>query len=346
MTDFRSDNVTGAHPRILQAVAEASAGPASAYGDDALTGRVVSRLRQVFEAPEAAVFLVATGTAANALALATMTPPYGAVYCYEESHINVDECGAPEFFSGGAKLIGLPGDHGRVAPATLAAALERPNHGVHHVKPAALSLTQATCDGTVYPVAQISELAATAHARGLKVHVDGARFANALVRLGCTPAEATWRAGIDALSFGATKNGALGVEAVILFDPELAEAFAYRRKRGGHLFSKMRFLAAQMDAYLAGELWLKNAAHANAAAARLAEGLSAVPGVSLHHPVEANEIFVEVPEALAAHLEAAGFGFYRWPVPGRCILRLVTAFDSRDDDVDRLVASARASASA
>ncbi len=346
MSDFRSDNVTGAHPKILEAVARAAVGPASAYGEDALTGRVVDQVRDLFEAPQAAVFLVATGTAANALALSVMVPPYGAVYGYEESHINVDECGAPEFFSGGAKLVGLPAEHGRLDPAVLAAALDRPNHGVHHVKPAALSLTQATCDGTVYAPARAAELAAVAHGRGLKVHMDGARFANAIVRLGCTPAEATWRAGVDALSFGATKNGTLGVEAVVLFDPTLAEAFAYRRKRGGHLFSKMRFLAAQMDAYLEDGLWLENAARANAAAARLAEGLAAVPGVTLCHPVEANEVFVAVPESLAAGLEAAGFGFYRWPVPGRCVLRLVTAFDTREDDVDRLIAAARATAGA
>lgn len=338
--NFRSDNVAGAHPAILEALVRANAGAVPSYGDDALTSRVETRLRDLFEAPAAAVFLVPTGTAANALALSVLTPPYGAVYCYQNAHVEVDECGAPEFYTGGAKLVLLPGAHGRIAPATLAEALAQPNHGVHHVQPAALSLTQATCDGTVYSQDDVRALCAIAREKGLRVHMDGARFANALVTLGCSPAEATWKAGVDALSFGATKNGAMGAEAVILFDPARAADFAFRRKRGGHLFSKMRFLAAQMDAYLEGDLWLRNASHANAQAARLAAGLARVPGVRMAHPVEGNELFAEMPEAILDGLLADGFGLARWPVPGACVARLVTAFDTREADVDLLIAAA------
>ncbi len=338
--NFCSDNVTGAHPAVLDAIARHNAGSVTAYGDDILTQAVEERLRALFEAPDAAVFLVATGTAANALSLSVLTPPYGAVYCYEEAHVQTDECGAPEFFTGGAKLITLPGDDGRIAPQRLEAEVARPTHGVHHVKPAAVTLTQATCVGTVYTVDQVHALSTIAHDHGLRTHMDGARFANALATLGCTPAEATWKAGVDVLSFGATKNGALAAEAVILFDPALAEAFAFRRKRAGHLFSKMRFLAAQMEGYLSADTWKTNAAHANAMATKLATGLKGIAGFSLLHPVEANEVFVEMSEPAMLGLHAAGFDFYRWTVPDRCVARLVTAFDTRAEDVDRFVETA------
>ncbi len=338
MTNFCSDNVAGASPQILEALARAGEGAAMPYGNDDLTRRVEARLREVFET-DCAVFPVATGTAANALALSLMTPPFGAIYCHAAAHVNVDECGAPELYSGGAKLVGIDGPHGKLTPELLAAAITGAGDQ-HSVQPAAVSLSQATEAGTVYRPAEIAEIAELARARGLGLQMDGARFANALVTLDVSPAEATWKAGVDALAFGATKNGALAAEAVVLFKPELAESFLYRRKRGGHLFSKMRFLSAQLEAYLDGDLWLANARHANAMARRLAEGLSETPGVALLHTVEANEIFARLPEALAEGLTAAGFQFYRWGSPEHTKARLVTAFNTAEADVDAFLAAA------
>jgi threonine aldolase len=336
--NFTSDNATGMSPEILAALSAANAGSAASYGADSITKRVEAKLAELFE-HEVAVFPVATGTIANALALATLVPPWGVVYCHREAHIVVDECGAPEFYAGGARMHGLEGAHGKLVPATLAPLLPGGKGEVHHMQPAALSLTQATEAGTVYTAAETAALAELAHAHGLAVHVDGARFANALVHLGGAPADITWRAGVDVLSFGATKNGAAAAEAVIFFDPAKAGDFAYRRKRGGHLFSKMRFLSAQLDAYLAGDLWLRNARHANRMAARLADGLRSMPGARLRHPVEANEIFIELPDATVEHLCARGFQFYRWDATA---IRLVTAFDTKAEDVDAFIATARA----
>jgi threonine aldolase len=274
----------------------------------------VARVREIFEAPEAAVYLVATGTAANALALACLCPPWATVYCHRNAHVAEDECGAPEFFSGGAKLTLIDGAHGRITPDGLRRALdETANVGVHNVQKGALSLTNATEAGTVYGPEAVAALAAMARAEGLPVHMDGARFGNALVSAGCTPAELTWKAGVDALSFGGTKNGCLGVEAVVLFDPARAWEFELRRKRGGHLFSKHRFLAAQMEGYLAGDLWLGLAARANARAAALARGIAAAPGARLLHDVEANAVFAAWPRAGHRALRAAGAGYYLWP---------------------------------
>ncbi|SNS39737.1 MULTISPECIES: low specificity L-threonine aldolase [unclassified Azospirillum] len=339
--NFMSDNVAGAAPEIMAALLQANGGTAPSYGADAITKRLEQRFADLF-GRAVAVFPVATGTAANALALAQFTPAWGAIYCHAEAHIQADECGAPEMFSGGAKLVPLPGPHGKLSPDTLAAALDRAPKGfVHAVQPAALSLTQATEAGTVYCPDEVAALAEIAHRHGLSVHMDGARFANAVAHLGCDPAEVTWRAGVDALSFGATKNGALGAEAVIFFDPAKAADFAYRRKRSAHLFSKMRFLSAQLDAYLADGLWLRLAAHANAMAARLAQGLAALPGVTLAHPVEANEIFAALPEAMITHLQTHGAGFYRWD--GQ-VVRLVTAWNTPAADVEHFLALAAAAA--
>jgi len=339
MVNFCSDNASGAAPQILRALEAANSGAAMPYGEDDTTRRVAARLAEIFET-EAAVFPVATGTAANALALSVMAPPYGAIYCHALAHIHVDECGAPEFYTGGAKLIPLAGAHGKLDPATLKDAIKDAGV-VHAVQPAALSLTQASESGTVYSPAEVGALAEVARTHGLGLHMDGARFANALVSGNYSPAELTWKAGVDALSFGATKNGALGAEAVILFKPELARAFAYRRKRGGHLFSKMRFLSAQLDAYLGDDLWLRNARHANALAARLAEGLAALPGASLCHPVEANEIFARLPEAVIAGLLDEGFAFYLWGPEAEREVRLVVSFNTDPKDVDAFLAAAR-----
>jgi threonine aldolase len=336
--NFCSDNVAGIAPEILAALGVANLGSAASYGDDAITGRVERRLAEIFE-HEVAVFPVATGTAANALALASLVPPWGAVYCHAEAHIVVDECGAPELYTGGARMVGIAAPHGKIRRADLAALLPGGKGVVHHMQPAAISLTQASEAGTVYRAAEIAEIGETARKHGLGLHVDGARFANAVAHLGCAPADITWRAGVDVLSFGATKNGAAAAEAVVFFDRARSAEFGFRRKRGGHLFSKMRFLSAQLEAYLADDLWLRNARHANRMATRLAEGLGTVPGAQLRHPVEANEIFVELPDALIEHLLGKGFQFYRWD--GNCI-RLVTAFDTAAGDVEAFIATARA----
>ncbi|HEX9790921.1 MAG TPA: low specificity L-threonine aldolase [Kiloniellales bacterium] len=338
MVSFTSDNASGVAPEILQALVEANSGPAMPYGADAITQRVSARLAEVFET-EVTVFPVATGTAANSLSLSVMVPPYGAVYCHELAHIHVDECGAPEFYTGGAKLVPLAGAHGKFDAQTLSAAIEGAGN-VHAVQPAAVSITQASEAGTIYSPAEIAALSEVARANGLGLHMDGARFANALVAGNHSPAELTWKSGVDALSFGATKNGALGAEAVVLFKPALADTFAYRRKRGGHLFSKMRFLSAQIEAYLRDDLWLRNARHANAMAGQLASGLGKISGVGLCHPVEANEIFARMPEAMIAGLQAKGFVFYRWGAPAACEVRLVTSFETDPKDVAAFVSAA------
>ncbi len=334
--NFGSDNVAGVAPRILAALAAANHGTAPSYGEDALTRRVGARLAEVFER-DVAVFPVVTGTAANALALACLTPPYGAVYCHAEAHINLDECGAPEFYAGGAKLVALDGAHGRIAAADLAAVLAASGAGdVHRVQPAAVSITQASELGTVYAPGEVAAIAEVARRHGLKLHMDGSRFANALARLGRPPADLTWRAGVDVLSFGATKNGAMAAEAVVFFDPALAARFAFYRKRAGHLVSKMRFVSAQLDAYLADDLWLADARHANAMADRLSAGLARL-GLAPLHPVEGNEVFVRPPAGLVEALAGEGFGVGRWDAAGT--VRMVTAFATAAEDVDALLAA-------
>jgi threonine aldolase len=309
---FVSDNAGPAHPSVLAALARANAGYAAGYGADEASARVTARLREVFEAPEAAVFLVGTGTAANALALACLCPPWATVFCHRYAHVQEDECGAIGFYAGGAPLTLVDGAHGRIDPDALAAAVAKAGPSVHQPQRGALTLTNATEAGAVYHPDAVARLAEIAKAAGLPVHMDGARFANAVAALGCTPAELTWRAGVDALSFGGTKNGLLGVEAVILFDPARAWEFELRRKRAGHLFSKHRFLAAQMEAYLDDGLWLDLARAANARAAALAAGLARVPGARLDHPTEANEVFASWPAAAHRRAQAAGARYYLW----------------------------------
>lgn len=339
--NFASDNVTGVSPEIMAALYAANDGTAMPYGQDEYTQRLESQFKERFET-DVAVFPVATGSAANALALSVMTPPFGAIYCYAESHLYADECGAPEFYTGGAKLITLPGTDGKIHAADLANELTHSGAGVvHHVQPAVVSITQASETGTVYSLNEIHALAEIAKAHNLYVHMDGARFANAVVSLDCTPADLTWRAGVDVLCFGATKNGAMAAEAVVFFNRSLAETFGYRRKRGGHLFSKMRFLSAQLEAYLKDDLWLKNATHANRMARQLVQGLVELPGVKLCYPVEANEIFIQLPEAVIQGLLADGFQFYRWEGEGSTILRLVTAFNTKEADITAFIEAAR-----
>lgn len=338
--NFRSDNEAPVAPEIMAAVLDVNAGSAHAYGNDAITARLNALFSDLFEAP-VQVFPVATGTAANSLALSVLTPPWGGVYCHEESHVGIDESGAPEMFTGGAKMIGLPGGDGKFGPAALDAAVDHAlAFGVHHVAPAAVSIAQATEAGTVYTSDEVAALAEVARGRGLGVHMDGARFGNALATLGCRPADVTWRAGVDVMSFGATKNGAMAAEAVVFFRPELAHAFGHRRKRGGQLFCKMRYVSAQFEAYLRDGLWLTLAGRANRAAMRLAEGLAALPGARIAHPVEANEIFTTLPESVTAGLLADGFGFHPWPAE-EGVVRFVTAFDTADETIDVLLQAAR-----
>ncbi|MSO64899.1 MAG: low specificity L-threonine aldolase [Alphaproteobacteria bacterium] len=335
--DFRSDNTAGASPEILAVLAEANRGRAAAYGDDELSRDLDRLFSDLFERP-VRVFPVATGTAANALALAAIAPPYGAIYCHALSHIAEDECNAPEFFSGGAKLVAVDGANGRLEATAFerALALATP-HGVHNAQPAAVSLSQSTELGTVYAVADIAAIAKVAHGRGLKIHMDGARLANALAALAVSPADMTWRAGIDILSFGATKNGALGAEAIVVFDPLLAERLPFLRKRAGQLFSKMRYVSAQFAAYLNDDLWLQNARHANAMAARLVEGLRRVGSIQIKYPAQANGVFPRLPPAVAAGLREDGFLFGPWGDPAEHTYRLVTSFDTRREDVERFV---------
>jgi threonine aldolase len=336
--DFRSDNIAGVAPEILTALAAAGRGSDSSYGEDAISKRVGARLAELF-AHDVTVFTVATGSAANALALAQLVPGWGAVLCHREAHIATDECGAPEFYSSGAKLTLLDGAHGKIDAAMVAAHLAGDTRGVHHSQPMAVSISQSTEGGTCYRPDEVAAIGDLCRTHGLKLHMDGARFANALASLGCAPAEATWKAGVDLLSFGVTKNGAMAAEAVVFFDTGLAKDFAYRRKRAGHLFSKNRFVSAQFEAQLTDGLWLRLAGHANSIAARIGRGLAGIPGVALLHPVEANELFVLMPERTIAHLEQAGFRFYRWEAAEGPCIRLVTAFDTEAAAGDALVAA-------
>jgi threonine aldolase len=336
--DFASDNTSGAAPEVIAALLKANDGYERSYGADAAMERVTALVRAIFEAPEAEVRLVATGTAANALAIATHCPPWGAVFCHTHAHVAEDECNAPEFYSG-AKLVLVPGEQGRMTPAALDAALAATGEsGVHGVQRGMLSLTNVTEAGTVYSPAEIAALTALAKERGIPCHLDGARFANALVATGATPAEMTWKAGIDVLSLGGTKNGCLGVEGVVLFDPARAWELELRRKRGGHLFSKHRYLSAQIEAYLADGLWLRLAARANAMGQRLAQGLR---DRQAHVPdAPANMIFPEWDAGRHDRLEAAGARYYRFPAPaGRERARLVASWSTTEAEVDRFLAA-------
>ncbi|MBB4312421.1 threonine aldolase family protein [Roseospira marina] len=339
--DFTSDNVTGAAPEILRALADASEGTAPPYGADSWTERLTRRVSDLFETP-VEVYPVVTGTAANALALGQLCPPFGAVFCHEDSHINTDECGAPEMFTAGAKLVGIPGPGGKLHPDALDAAIRRTGfRKVHRVRPAVVSLTQATECGTLYAPDEIAAIAEVCRRYDLRLHMDGARFAKAAVALGCAPADITWRVGVDVLSLGATKNGAWAAEAVVFLRPGLSEDVEERRKRAGHLVSKGRFVAAQLVAYLDDDLWRRNASHANAMARRLGDGLSTLSGVLLPDPVEANMAFPVLPDAVREGLRAAGYAFYDWPSDTPGTVRLVTHFATRRADVDALIATAR-----
>jgi threonine aldolase len=333
---FFSDNTATACPEILAAIQEANHGLAKAYGDDRWTQRL-DEVLSAFFGTEVRAFAVATGTAANSLSLATLSPPYGAIFAHEEAHIACDECGAPAFFSGGAQLMLIPGEHGKVTRTAFGDMLDAHPVSVHSVQPAALSLTQATELGTVYRPAEIASLSELAHERGLKIHMDGARFANAVTFLGCHPRDITWRAGVDVLSLGATKNGALGAEAVVFFDRALVRDFELRRKRAGHLLSKSRYVAAQLLAYVETGAWRRNAERAN----RLAQNIGRAAGAALLHPVEANEVFLQLGDHRKAQLRAAGFEFYDWGPEASGQARIVASWDQVEQDVDALCKALR-----
>ncbi|WP_102107888.1 threonine aldolase family protein [Oceaniglobus roseus] len=340
---FASDNAGPAHPSVMQAMVDANSGYMGSYGADPIMERVRAKIREVFEAPEAAVYLVATGTAANALLLATYAQPWHAVFCADVAHVEQDECGAPEFFTNGAKLSLIPTADGRIAPDALRAAIARHPAGVvHGVQPGPLSITQITESGTLYGLDEIAALTAIAKEHGLPVHLDGARFANALVALDCSAADMTWRAGVDCVSFGGTKNGLPGVEAAVIFDPEKAWEFELRRKRAAHLFSKHRYLSAQMEAYLADGLWLKMAAQANANCAKLAEGLRET-GVEMLHQPRGNMLFARLPMALHEKLKGAGAVYYAKggtpanATPDSVVARLVCDWSLPEAELDRFI---------
>jgi threonine aldolase len=342
--NFASDNTGPVHPKVMAALARANEGHAPSYGADPLMEEVRARVREIFEAPEAAVYLVATGTAANSLLLATLAQPWQTIFCSRVSHVHEDECGAPEFFTGGSKLTLVEAEGGKMAPEALRAAiLAEETRGVHGPQRGPVTITQATEKGTVHDLAELRALTAVAREFGLPVHMDGARFANALASLGCTPAEMTWKAGVDAVSFGGTKNGLMGVEAAVIFDPAKAWEFELRRKRGAHLFSKHRYLSAQMAAYLQDGLWLETARAANAATARLVRGLARIPEVRLLHEPQANIVFAEWPRSGHRRLHDAGAHYYIWnggldgPDDERLVARLVTDWSADEAEVDRFL---------
>ena len=316
---FFSDNAAAACPEVLAALAEANRLD-TAYDGDAWSKRLDSAFSALFETEVAALW-IATGTAANSLALAELCPPHGAVICHKDAHIQNDECGAPEFYTHGAKLLLVEGEGAKLTPDSLTERLELVPDGVHWAQPHAVSITNATEYGLVYTPEETAALGAVCKARGLGLHLDGARFANAAARTNASPADLTWRAGVDIMSFGCVKNGGLSAEALIFFDPARAEATRYRRKRAGHLLSKGRYLAAQLLAMLEGDLWLENARAANAAAAEIASGAKE----RLLYPVEANEVFLTLDPAERAALMDQGFHFYDW---NEGTVRLVAAWDT------------------
>jgi threonine aldolase len=339
--EFRSDNAAGTAPDILAAIEAANVGTALAYGGDEVTARLQATVRRVFEHDTARVFPVTSGTAANSLALTALCPPWGAVLCHETAHILNSEAGATSMLGGGAQMIGLGGDDFLISPHALRTALESVRWGdPHHSQPTVLSFTQPTDMGTIYSVDELTELSSIARERGLKVHLDGARIANALVRLGCSPADMTWKAGIDAVSLGATKNGGLSAEAIVMFDDDAADELVYRTKRSGHVTSKMRFQSAQIIAYLTDDLWLRLAHNSNERMTELATGLAEIgDGVELVNRPDVNMLFLRLPDDKIAALEDAGLLFYQL---GPGLIRLVTNWSTTPAEIDRALAAFRA----
>lgn len=342
---FASDNTAGISERILKAIAEASNGFAGSYGGDERTRALEARMADLFER-DVTIFPVVTGTAANALSMAAIAAPWTGILCSHDAHVMTDECGAAEMFTGGAKLFGIDGRHAKFDADELARRLEAWPGGVpHHVQPAAVSISQVSEFGAVWSVSEVGAIGEIAKRNGLKLHMDGARFANAVAALGCAPADITWRAGVDILSFGATKNGALAAEAIVVFDPDLAASLAYRRMKAGQLLSKGRFLAAQFLAYLEDGHWLELAGHANAKASDLGAAIEAAPNCRLAVPVQANEVFAFIAPSVDRALTEAGAAYHDWPagipdpedppVDGEKLVRFVCSFQTTGQEVGR-----------
>jgi threonine aldolase len=330
---FASDNYAGICPEAWTAMAEANTGHAASYGNDPWTAKAAEMIRDLFET-RCEVFFVFNGTAANSLALASLCQSYHSILCHELAHVDTDECGAPEFFSNGTKVLTVPGDNGKVTPAAIERMVNR-RSDIHYPKPRVVSLTQSTEVGTVYTPDELKSIWSVTKSLGLRIHMDGSRFANALASLGVRPKEITWQAGVDVLCFGGTKNGTGVGDAVVFFEPKLAEEFDYRCKQAGQLASKMRFLSAPWAGLLRGEAWLRRAAHANAMAARLDEGLRRWAGVKVLFPRQANAVFVEFPPGVADALWGRGWLFYTFIGAGGC--RLMCAWDTTEADVDEFL---------
>jgi threonine aldolase len=336
--DFGSENTSPVHPAFAQAVVAANDGYATNFEAEPWTERALRALRELFETNELWAFTVSTGTAANAIALGAMAPPYGAILCHWDAHIVTDECGAPEMYSFGARLIPLAGEHGKISPEALSSELREARFGVvHAVQPAVLSLTNLTEAGTAYTPDEIAALTRVAHDAGLGTHLDGARFANAAAFLDVSPAQLSWKSGIDIVTLGTTKSGSFGAETIVAFTPKYDTALAFLRKRGGHFAPKSRFLGAQIETYAHDGLWHANARHANRAARRMSEALASIDGIALMHPTEGNEVFVAMPDTMADALVAAGCKFQRdWRLHPRHH-RFVTSWATADKDVERML---------
>ena len=331
---FASDNVTSACPEVMDALIAANSGIASSYGDDEWSRILKRKLSEIFET-DVEVFLTVSGTASNALALSALAPVYGKIYCHELSHINTDECGAPELFTGGAKLIPMRSSNGRIIASNLSEII-RGAGNVHVTQPSVVSITMSCETGTVYQLDEIQAISKVAHEHKMSVHMDGARFANALVSLDVSPAEMTWKSGVDVLTLGGTKNGCLAAEAIVFFKPEMVGNFPYLHKRSGQLLSKMRFISSQLEAYISNDVWISNAKHANAIAKILSEGLSSFSFIELAYPTQSNEVFVHLPRNLIEYLNTAGYTINEEELDGKAA-RFVTAWNSELKDVEHLL---------
>ena len=322
-------------PEVMNALIAANSGIAKSYGDDDYSKRLQDKLNDLFET-QVIVFPCVSGTAANALALSALTPSYGKIFCHQMSHINTDECAAPEFFSGGAKLIPIASDNGKITPDLLEPMI-RGKDNVHSAQPTTLSITQSCEVGALYQIDEINALTTLAHQHNLNVHMDGARFANGLVALDVSPAEMTWKAGIDVLSFGGTKNGCLAAEAVVFFKPELVQSFPFLHKRSGQLLSKMRFISSQLEAYISNDTWSRNATHANKMAARLSQGLDKISSIELAYPTESNEIFAHMPRKMITALNKLGYTVTEGELDETAPPRFVTAWNTTENEVDEFL---------
>jgi threonine aldolase len=331
---FASDNVAGACPEVLDAILKANEGDSTPYGNDQISTELQNKFSEIFE-KDVIVFPITSGTAANALALATMTPSFGNIYCHRLSHINLDECGAPEFYTGGGKLVTLKGVMGKITSDELDQSIGGKGI-VHHTQPSSVSITQVCETGEVYQLEEIKKIAEVTHKHNLNLHMDGARFANALVALNTTPAEMTWKSGVDVLSFGATKNGCLAAEAIIFFKKKLVGNTAFLMKRAGHLLSKMRFVSAQLEGYLNNDVWLKNAKHANEMGKKLSESLNKLNDIELAYPTQANEVFAKFPRHMIENLNTNGYEMNDEDFEGNAV-RLVTAWNTQQKDIDHLL---------